>query len=49
MGIKVPIHTGAEMLAKKLDMAVVFFSVKQVKRGYYETTFKTLLINPNEL
>ena len=48
MGIKVPIHTGAEMLAKKLDMAVVFFSVKKIKRGYYETTFKTLSINPKE-
>jgi KDO2-lipid IV(A) lauroyltransferase len=48
MGIKVPIHTGAEMLAKKLDMAVVFFAVKKIKRGYYETTFKTLCINPNE-
>ena len=48
MGVKVPIHTGAEMLAKKLDMAVVFFSVKKVKRGYYETTFKTLCTNPNE-
>ncbi len=48
MGIKVPIHTGAEMLAKKLDMAVVFFAVKKIKRGYYETTFKTLCINPSE-
>ena len=48
MGIKVPIHTGAEMLAKKLDMAVVFFAVKKIKRGYYETTFKTLCVNPNE-
>lgn len=48
MGIKVPIHTGAEMLAKKLDMAVVFFSVKRIKRGYYETTFKTLAVHPNE-
>lgn len=48
MGIKVPIHTGAEMLAKKLDMAVVFFGVKKIKRGYYETTFKTLCVNPNE-
>ena len=48
MGIKVPIHTGAEMLAKKLDMAVVFFGVKRIKRGYYETTFKTICINPNE-
>lgn len=48
MGIKVPIHTGAEMLAKKLDMAVMYFSVKKIKRGYYETTFKTLAVNPNE-
>lgn len=48
MGIKVPIHTGAEMIAKKLDMAVVFYKVKKVKRGYYETTFKTLSVNPNE-
>jgi KDO2-lipid IV(A) lauroyltransferase len=48
MGIKVPIHTGAEMLAKKLDMAVMFFGVKRLKRGYYETTFKTISLNPNE-
>lgn len=48
MGITVPIHTGAEMLAKKLDMAVVFYSVKKIKRGYYEATFNTLCINPNE-
>ena len=48
MGIKVPIHTGAEMLAKRLDMAVVFFAVKKIKRGYYETTFKTLCVNPNQ-
>lgn len=48
MGIKVPVHTGAEMLAKKLDMAVVFFGVKRLKRGYYETTFKTITLNPKE-
>ena len=48
MGIKVPMYTGAEMLAKKLDMAVVFFGVKRIKRGYYETTFKTISENPNE-
>lgn len=48
MGIKVPIHTGAEMLAKKLDMAVMFFGVKRLKRGFYETTFKTITLNPNE-
>ena len=48
MGIKVPMHTGAEILAKKLDMAVVFFGVKRIKRGYYETTFKTISENPKD-
>lgn len=48
MGINVPIHTGAEMLAKKLDMAVVFFKVKRLKRGFYQTTFKTITENPKE-
>lgn len=48
MNIKVPVHTGAEMLAKKLDMAVVFFRVKKIKRGYYETTFETITTTPKE-
>ena len=33
MGIEIPVFTGAEMLAKKLDMSVVFFKVKRLKRG----------------
>lgn len=48
MGIKVPVHTGAELLAKRFDMSVVFFGVKRIKRGYYETTFKTLATHPND-
>ena len=48
MNIKVPVHTGAEMLAKRIDMSVVFFRVKRLKRGYYETTFETLAENPKE-
>ena len=48
MGIKVPVHTGAEMLAKKIDMAVVFFRVKKLKRGFYETTFETIAENPKD-
>lgn len=48
MGINVPVHTGAEMLAKRLDMAVVFFKVKRLKRGYYETTFETITLNPKD-
>jgi Kdo2-lipid IVA lauroyltransferase/acyltransferase len=48
MGTKVPVHIGAEMLAKKLDMAVVFLRVKKIKRGYYEATFETVTLNPNQ-
>ena len=48
MGIKVPMYVGAEILAKKLDMAVVFFSVKRIKRGYYETTFTTITETPKD-
>jgi len=48
MGIKVPVHTGAEMIAKRINMAVVFFRVKKLKRGYYETTFETIAENPKE-
>ena len=39
MGIEVPVHTGAEMLAKRYDLEVVFAKVKKVKRGFYEATF----------
>lgn len=46
MGIKVPIHTGAEMLAKRLDMSVVFFGVKKIKRGFYEASFTTIAEDP---
>lgn len=48
MNIRVPVHTGAEMLAKRLDMSVVFFRVKRLKRGFYETTFETLAEYPKE-
>ncbi|MFD1061672.1 lysophospholipid acyltransferase family protein [Winogradskyella litorisediminis] len=48
MGITVPMHTGAETIAKKFDMAVVFFSVKRLKRGYYKATFETITESPNE-
>lgn len=48
MNIRVPVHTGAEMIAKKLDMSVIFFSVKRLKRGHYQTTFQTLAEHPKE-
>lgn len=42
MGIEVPVHTGAEMLAKKYDMNVIFLRTRKVKRGFYEATFEVL-------
>ena len=42
MGHYVPVHTGAEMLAKKFNMNVVFLRTKKVKRGHYEATFQVL-------
>lgn len=48
MGVEVPVHTGAETLAKKYDLAVIFVQVKKVKRGYYEATFISLADNPKE-
>lgn len=48
LGIEVPVHTGAEMLAKKYDLAVIMVKVKKVKRGFYEATFVSLADNPKE-
>ncbi len=48
MGINVPIHTGAEMLAKKYDYPVIYLKTERVKRGYYESTIKILTENPRE-
>ena len=42
MGIEVPVHTGAEMLARRYNLNVLFADVKKVKRGYYEVTFHNI-------
>jgi KDO2-lipid IV(A) lauroyltransferase len=49
MGIEVPVHTGAEMLAKRFDMNVIFLKNKRVKRGYYEATFELMAEKPKEV
>lgn len=46
MGIETPVHTGAEMLAKRFDMNVIFLKTRKVKRGYYEATFEYLADDP---
>ncbi|WP_300570630.1 lysophospholipid acyltransferase family protein [Flavobacterium sp.] len=45
MGIEAPVHTGAEMLAKRFDMNVIFLRTKKIKRGYYEASFEVLSEN----
>lgn len=47
MGIKVPVHVGAEILAKRLDMTTLFLKVKKIKRGYYEATIMDIIKDPN--
>jgi KDO2-lipid IV(A) lauroyltransferase len=45
MGVKVPIFNGAETLARKLDLAVVFLKVSKVKRGYYQAEFIPITVS----
>ncbi len=49
MGHVVPVHTGAEMLAKKYDMNVIFLRNKRISRGYYEGYFEILSENASEI
>jgi len=49
MGIETPVHTGAEMIAKRFDLNVLFLRTKKVKRGYYEATFELMADNPKEV
>jgi KDO2-lipid IV(A) lauroyltransferase len=49
MNVEVPVFTGAEMLAKRYDMNVLFLKVKKIKRGFYEAEFELLSDNPIEV
>ena len=49
MGIETPIHVGAELLAKRLDLNVVFLKTKKVKRGFYEGTLEIMTEEPKSI
>jgi len=49
MGIEVPVHTGAEMLAKRMDMNVLFVKGEKLGRGMYQATFVPMVDNPKEV
>ncbi|MDA8685444.1 lysophospholipid acyltransferase family protein [Robiginitalea sp.] len=46
LGIRVPMHTGAEFLAKTHNLAVVFLKVRKIARGKYTGELITLAENP---
>ena len=49
MGIEVPVYVGAEILAKKFDMNILFMKIKKVKRGFYEAEFELLTKEPKSI
>ena len=48
MDINVPVFTGTEELAKKLDLIPVYLKVNKVKRGYYSARFVPLTEQPKD-
>lgn len=49
MGIEVPMHTGAEVLSKSMDLGVVYLKVTKLRRGYYQGEIILLSENPAEV
>lgn len=49
LNINVPIFTGAEMISKKFDFAVVNMNTTKIKRGYYESEFELITDTSKEL
>lgn len=47
-GVKVPVHTGAEMLSKRFNLVVFNYVTKKIKRGYYEVEFQLITDTPKE-
>lgn len=48
LGVDVPMFTGTEELAKRLDFSVLYFRVEKVRRGFYEAKIQPLADNPND-
>lgn len=48
LNVKVPVHTGVEILAKKYDLIVVNMNTTKIKRGYFETEFELITDSPKE-
>ncbi len=48
MGVDVPVFTGTEELAKKLDFVTMYLKITKVKRGYYSASLEVLAEHPSE-
>lgn len=48
MDIKVPVFIGSEVLARKLDLAVIYLKVEKVKRGHYTATLINIADHPQK-
>ena len=44
-----PVYTGVEKIARKYDMAVVYFHIRKIKRGYYRLEIEKLVDNPKDM
>ncbi len=49
MGQDVPAFVGSEVLARKLDLEIVYFKVNKVKRGFYQVEIVPITDNVNSL
>ncbi len=47
-GKKIPVQTGAETLAKKYDLPVVFLEIIKIKRGYYTGKLSLITDKPRQ-
>ena len=43
-----PVFFGTEVIARKMDLPVVYASVKKIRRGYYRIEAETLVINSSQ-
>jgi len=43
------VYTGAEKIARKYNMPVVFFNIRKIKRGYYNMEIEELINNPEDV
>ncbi|TPN82442.1 lysophospholipid acyltransferase family protein [Aquimarina algicola] len=48
MNIRVPVITGGEILAKRLDLPVMYLNVEKVKRGHYHAKFIPITNTPKD-